>query len=192
MNRACFIDRDGVINKLVDRGNGEFTSPHCLEEVTYYPMVDEAITTLRQLGFKLLVVTNQPGIAYGHMSIYECVRICDAMKFKLRLDEVYPCIFPTTLTDVDIEYKPGSGAIKKLIKKWDIDLTAGNYMIGDRHKDVIAGYRANLTTIYANEKLYEPLLSFEHIQPNYHVKNLWEAAKIIEKLEYERNSLNSK
>jgi len=185
MNKAVFLDRDGVINKLVDRGNGEFTSPHRLEEVEYYPKVDEAITILRELGFKLLCVTNQPGIAYGNMSIYDCVRICDSIKFRLRLDEVYPCIFPTAFVDMpDHDYKPGCGAIKKLIKKWNIGAT-GNFTIGDRWKDIVAGYRAGVfPTIYVNEKAYHcPDSRFDHIYPSFQVSSLYAAADLIKRIE---------
>jgi D-glycero-D-manno-heptose 1,7-bisphosphate phosphatase len=188
MNRAIFLDRDGTINKLVRRKTGEFTSPHLLEELEYLPRVQEAIANMRELGYKILIVTNQPAVCYGDMSVFECVRICNAVKAWVRADDIYPCLFPiySAQTTDDIwkkwEYKPGAGAILKLMEKWNID-AAQSYMIGDRWKDIVAGRRAGLTTIYVGPHPYESDLLHEHVKPSFQRKDLWEASELLEALE---------
>lgn len=176
-NRAVFLDRDGVINELVLREDGRLTSPHILEELVYKPKVQEAAKKLRQLGFKLLVVTNQPGIYNGDMELNELVRINTAIKYWLHIDEIYSCIFPER-----IEYKPGCGAFLKLIKKYDIN-PFHSFCIGDRWKDIVAGQRAKLSTIYVSDQPYEcPNSNYAHIKPAYKALDLWEAAGIIEEI----------
>lgn len=190
MNRACFLDRDGTINHLVLRADGRRTSPHCVEEIKFLPKVQEAVAKIRELGYKILIVTNQPGVAYEDMSVFDCVNICEAVKVWVRADEIYPCLFPTytgQMADViwkDWDYKPGAGAIFKLMEKWNIDPTQ-SFMVGDRWKDIVAGWRAGLTTIYVGPQPYESNIIEPFVKPSFERKDLWEAAELIEKIEEE-------
>lgn len=185
MNKAVFLDRDGVINELVKRPEGHYTSPHKLEEVRYKPLAQEAVTKLRQLGYKVLIVTNQPGIYYGDMTVFDMARICFAIKCWVGADDIYPAIFPNRHhidDDEQQDYKPGRGGITRLAKKWDIDMTK-SYLIGDRWKDIVPGVYSGLTTIYVNTVPYKAPLDFETLLPDYMATTLWEAAELIGGLE---------
>ena len=64
MNRAVFLDRDGVINRAVVRCGRPYP-PSSIGELAFLPRVDEAIIALQQAGFRIIVVTNQPDVATG-------------------------------------------------------------------------------------------------------------------------------
>ena len=70
MSKAVFLDRDGVINEIVFHEDVEvLDSPFNIQQVRILEGVFAAITTFNQLGYKVLVVTNQPGAAKGKMSL---------------------------------------------------------------------------------------------------------------------------
>jgi D-glycero-D-manno-heptose 1,7-bisphosphate phosphatase len=183
-NKAVFLDRDGVINELVKRPEGHYTSPHKLEEVRYKPLAQEAVARLRKLGYKVLIVTNQPGIYYGDMTVFDMARICFAIKCWVGADDIYPAIFPMRANvygNDNNDYKPASGGILNLIKKWDVDVKK-SFMVGDRWKDIVPGARAGLTTIYVNNKPYESPYEFRTLLPDYTATSIWEAAELIDGL----------
>src|SRR5271167_3914076 len=93
-NKAVILDRDGVINELVCREGGYVTSPHKLEELVYMPGVKEAVDKIRKLNYRIFIVTNQPAIYYGDMELNDLVCINNAIKYWLRIDEIYSAIFP--------------------------------------------------------------------------------------------------
>ena len=67
MSKAVFLDRDGVLNRVIMR-DGKVCSPRILEEFEWEDGVHEAISALKGRGFSLIVVTNQPDIARRKMS----------------------------------------------------------------------------------------------------------------------------
>ena len=71
MNRAVFFDRDGVINPLIERPNGSLTSPWNINEMEIYSSVPYNMSRLKDFGFLIFIVTNQPGIADGDMTSNE-------------------------------------------------------------------------------------------------------------------------
>jgi len=194
MDKACFFDRDGVINELVWRKGGYATSPHKLEELVYMPKAPESVQAIRKLGYKTFIVTNQPGLYYGDMELNDLVRINNAIKYALRIDDVYAALFPFRNDDLHPElhpvqkanlqdYKPASGGILKLIEKYNID-PAQSFMVGDRWKDIVAGHNAGLTTIYCNVCDYQCdscVESYKAIKPDGWVKNIAEVAEVLTK-----------
>jgi len=64
MPRAVFLDRDGVINRAIVRQRRPYP-PSTPAELEVLPGVDRALTALKQAGFLLIVVTNQPDVARG-------------------------------------------------------------------------------------------------------------------------------
>jgi histidinol phosphatase-like enzyme len=70
MSKAVFLDRDGVINEIFFHEDVKvLDSPFNIQQLRILEGVFQAITTFNQLGFKVLVVTNQPGAAKGKMSL---------------------------------------------------------------------------------------------------------------------------
>ena len=66
MDRAVFLDRDGVLNELkYNERELLWDSPYTLDDFHWLPGVPDAIRQLNQLGLKTIVVSNQPGVAKG-------------------------------------------------------------------------------------------------------------------------------
>jgi D-glycero-D-manno-heptose 1,7-bisphosphate phosphatase len=172
MNKAVIFDRDGVINELVRHGN-QFTAPYNLSELRYLPKVIDAVNIIKNLGFLTFIATNQP-----NLSLCQISAINNSIKRKLGIDEVYAAV-----DQKSNDYKPGTGLFEKIIDKHKIDISK-SYLIGDRWKDIIPGYKTGFTTIYIGEKYYSPP-QYEYIQPNYTCPSAYQAALLIEHLSHD-------
>lgn len=144
MNRAAFLDRDGVINRKAP-GDGYVA---CWEEMQLLPGVIEAIALLNRAGFLVIVVTNQRCVAKGLVTTAELDVIHERMRDALAragatLDGVYYC--PHELQPPCTCRKPRPGMLLEAARAHDIDLTA-SWMIGDTDKDVEAGRSAGCKT----------------------------------------------
>lgn len=144
LHKAVFLDRDGVINQAVVK-NGKPFPPSSLAEVKIIDGVVEALVSLRQAGFLLIVVTNQPDIARGSIAHAAVEEINNFLKKKLLLDDVFMCAHDDK-DQCDCR-KPLPGLLLQAAKKYDIDLKR-SFMVGDRWKDVEAGRRAGCKTVW--------------------------------------------
>ena len=67
--KTIFLDRDGVVNELIYyEEQGIIDSPFTAEQFRLLPFVGEAIKNFHDMGYKVILVSNQPGIAKGNMS----------------------------------------------------------------------------------------------------------------------------
>jgi len=153
MRRAVFLDRDGVLNRVILR-NGRPFAPTSLEEFEIEPEAVTALPTLRAAGLMLIVVTNQPDVGRGRVDR----DVVDAMHQRLRaalpLDDIRVC------WDVDGPandcYKPKPGLLQDAAREHAIDL-AQSFMVGDRWRDVGAGRAAGCFTVFIDRAYAEPL-----------------------------------
>src|SRR4030042_4995167 len=90
MEKAVFLDRDGVINYLVERDGGLF-SPRCFSEFRIKPDARTAINIAKKLGYFCIVVSNQPDITRGKMCIDELNKMDELMLQELKLDGIIYC-----------------------------------------------------------------------------------------------------
>jgi histidinol-phosphate phosphatase family protein len=142
-NRAVFIDRDGTIARDV---------PYCSrpEDFEMFAGVPEAIRTLNRNGFKVVVITNQSGVARGYFTEETLGRIHDKMLADLqregaRIDGIYYCPHHP---DENCECrKPGTALLRLAGRDLDIDM-GRSYMIGDMVQDIEAGRAAGCRTIF--------------------------------------------
>ena len=175
---GVFLDRDGVLNWSPVGSDGVPRPPANADEVEVLPRVAEALAKLRALGFRLVVVTNQPDIARGSTAP-EIVRAINArLAKKLGLSDFRVC--PHDDADGCEGRKPKPGLLLAAAVEHGID-TARSYMVGDRWRDIEAGRRAGCTTILVDSGHAEPLLS----EPDHRVRSLWEASEWIEERERE-------
>jgi D-glycero-D-manno-heptose 1,7-bisphosphate phosphatase len=143
MNKAVFLDRDGVIN--VEHG---FTFE--LERFTILPDLFEMLKWFREKGFMLIVVSNQSGVAKGlykqdHVEMLHR-HLNEELKSRgLFFDEIYYCIHHPDISKC-ICRKPDSLFIEKALARFDID-PAKSYFIGDKDRDVEAGEKAGVKGI---------------------------------------------
>lgn len=169
--RAVFLDRDGVINRAYVR-KGRPYPPAGLAEIEVLPGVAQALTELREAGFMLIVVTNQPDVARGNTSREVVEEINNYLAERLAIDEFRVCFHDNS--DACECRKPLPGALLAAAKIHDIDLVQ-SYMIGDRCRDTEAGQKAGCKTIFID-------YGYAEKQPesvDYRVKSLLEAAQII-------------
>jgi D-glycero-D-manno-heptose 1,7-bisphosphate phosphatase len=143
MKRAIFLDRDGVINKLIIR-EGKAQAPYVLEEFSLYPGVEEALKIIKDSGYLAIIVTNQPDVARGWVK-KESVELINAkIQELLPIDEIKIC-FHINSDNCDCR-KPRPGMLLEAGRDWDIDFKA-SFMVGDRYGDVSAGAQAGCKTI---------------------------------------------
>lgn len=142
-NAAVFLDRDGVLNRSIDRG-GVPSPPRTVEEFELLPGVHGAVQQLRSSGFKLVVVTNQPDIARGVSTVAAVDAINDELRRALAIDDVLVC--PHDDGDDCPCRKPKPGMLLEATERYDVDL-ARSFMVGDRWRDVAAGKAAGCRTV---------------------------------------------
>jgi D-glycero-D-manno-heptose 1,7-bisphosphate phosphatase len=143
---AVFIDRDGVLNE-VELRDGKPHPPAGVEKLRLLPGVIEACYRLRQLGFALVVVTNQPDIARGTQTRDEVDRMHDALRARLPLDDIVVCAHDD---DDDCPCrKPRPGMILDAATRLDLDL-AESVCVGDRWRDIESAKRAGVMAIFVD------------------------------------------
>ena len=174
MVKAVFLDRDGTINELVHgRDNPKHVCPWYFSEFNYIDGVEEAIKGLRSLGFSLHVVTNQPDVDDGYTTEDTMDVIHQTIKKELNVDTIQ-----AARTRGTEEYKPNPGMLNKIIKEWHVTKER-SWMIGDTWRDVVAGNRAGVKTIYLGD-IYSAPSEWLHIKPDFYAKNLLEAVNVIQ------------
>ena len=145
--RAVFLDRDGVINQTIFR-MGKPRAPYTLEEFSFLPGVPEAVTILREAGFELVVVTNQPDVARGWVSRESVDLVNNYVTENLGIPDIRACFH--TEKDLCECRKPRPGMLTAAAREHDIDLSQ-SFMVGDRSSDVEAGRNAGCKTILISE-----------------------------------------
>lgn len=189
--RAIFMDRDGVINRMVYNPEyGTVDSPANPNELKLFPGVGEAIAEINQLGFMVVVVSNQPGIAKRKFS----PALLEAMTNKMisvveagggRIDAIYYCLHhpQAALSEYRVACncrKPKPGLLLRAAQELGIDL-AESYMVGDGVTDVLAGQAAGVHTVFVSSRkcyVYDALAE-HNVWPDCMVGDLSEAARVI-------------
>ncbi len=144
MRRAVFLDRDGVINANLER-DGRPVAPRTLEDFRILPGVEDAVRRLKERGFLVIVVTNQPDVANGLTERSTVDAMHDVIRARLAVDDIRVC-FHNDAANCDCR-KPKPGLILAAAAAYAIDL-ARSYVVGDRWRDVTAGRAAGCCTIF--------------------------------------------
>lgn len=171
MRPAVFLDRDGVIIRAILRDEKPYP-PASSEELEILPGVPEALIALKDAGYWLVVVTNQPDVARGTTSRELVESMNDWLKSKLPLDAVLTC-FHDRVDQCDCR-KPKPGLLFTAARDFGINLPA-SFMVGDRWRDVVAGQKAGCRTFFID-------YGYDEKQPesyDFRVESLLEAVKII-------------
>lgn len=184
LNRCVFLDRDGTINEEVNY----------LSQPNQLRLIDgaaEAVKSLNQAGFKVVVVTNQAGVARGYFSEQAVDEIHGALKKILRekgaqIDAVYYCPHHPTAGvgayKIDCHCrKPKAGMLERAANELRLDL-ARSFVVGDKISDLEAGYAVRCRNIlvrtgYGLES--EKEFSGYAWQPEFVADNLLDAARWI-------------
>lgn len=187
MKKAVFLDRDGVLNKLVlNPMSGEFEPPHTPEDLVLYPYVLESLRFLLNAGFILFLISNQPDYAKGKTTLDSLKavheKLDDILKSAgIRFTEYYYCyhhpngIVPDYSFPCDCR-KPKPYFHLKSARNYGVDLK-NSWMIGDRDSDIECGKSAGTRTILIEEPHSSG--SRGSSNPDFTSANLKDAVKII-------------
>lgn len=140
---AVFLDRDGVVNRIVPRA-GRPGSPRRMDELVIEEAAGVAVSRLRAAGFATFIVTNQPDISRGLLSAAELDAMMAEIQRRVEVDDVRVCVHDDA--DECACRKPKPGMLLELAERWDIDLSA-SYLIGDTWKDMEASLVAGCSGI---------------------------------------------
>jgi histidinol-phosphate phosphatase family protein len=179
---AVFLDRDGVIN--IER-----SFIHSPGEMELYPFTARAVRKINESEYKAIVVTNQSVIARNLCTIEELNNVHKKMETDLgnkgaKIDALYYCPhhpdkgYPEERSEYKIDCmcrKPKPGMLLNAAEDYNIELTR-SYMIGDSHRDILAGKNAGCITVgvmtgYGLKKT--------PVRPDYFFTNLEEAVSFI-------------
>ena len=138
--KSIFLDRDGVINK-------EIGYLHKIEDFKFINGVFEACQHYEQLGYKIVIVTNQSGISRGHYSEDDFRNITDWMitqfnKNNIQILDTFHCPH-SPISKCDCR-KPKPGMLLEAKKKYNINMLE-SWMIGDKETDIEAANLAGIT-----------------------------------------------
>lgn len=148
--KCVFLDRDGVINR--DR----FNYAYQLEHFEILPGVPAALRRLKQAGYRLVIVTNQSGIAKGIYSRAQ-MQVCHDftnMTTGHSIDAIYyaPC-HPSV--SESLTRKPSSLMFERAIARFNVD-PVRSWMIGDKERDLLPAQQLNIPGILIDETLPRP------------------------------------
>lgn len=145
MNKAVFLDRDGILNEEI--GDYVWT----LDQFKIVEGVIEILKKLKEVGYKLIVITNQGGIAKGRYGHDDVKKMHDYFQEQSGhvIDEFYyssshPSI-PASLLDPMIR-KPSPMMFEKAMTDHNID-PIQSWMIGDKERDLIPAKQLGIKTI---------------------------------------------
>ncbi|MCP4130489.1 MAG: HAD family hydrolase [bacterium] len=182
MNKAIFFDKDGVIN--IDRGVEQN-----LNSLELFPESGSTIAYLKNIGYEIFVITNQPVVARGMITEDELIKKFDLLEKMLleqnkdaKIKKIYYCPHHPNANLKEYRAncdcrKPKPGMILTASRAYDIDLSK-SYMIGDRMSDIIAGHLAGCKTVHCltgmhTEKMIESNLQIDKkIEPHYTIEDI--------------------
>ena len=146
---ALFLDRDGVINV-------EKNYLHKIEDFEFIDGIFELCSKYQRLGYKIIVVTNQSGIARDYYSEEDFERLTAWMvqAFKAKgivIDGVYHCPHHPDISGTCSCRKPEPGMLLDAAREHAIDLAA-SLLVGDSERDIIAAHRVGVKESYLYSK----------------------------------------
>ena len=171
VQKAVFLDRDGVLNRAIVR-NGRPYPPKDVTELEILPGVETACHALRTAGYLLIVVTNQPDVTRGKTTRDVVAAMNKILSDGLPVRDIRVCYHDDS--DHCSCRKPKPGLLLDAAGQWHIDLSA-SFMVGDRWKDIEAGASAGCKTIFINNNYSER----KPDRPDYCANSFAEAANWI-------------
>ncbi len=139
MNKAVFLDRDGVINKKVPEKDFVKNA----DEIVYLPRVSHIIKMIKEKGYLAIIISNQSGINRGIIKKEGIEKIDAKLKKDLGIDGIYYC--PHLPEENCPCRKPKTGLIDMAVKDFNINIK-NSMLIGDNQFDIDAGKAAGCKT----------------------------------------------
>lgn len=190
-NKVIFLDRDGVINKMVyQKEEGIIDTPFSGSQFELVEFVPKAISQLRTAGYKIIIISNQPGIAKGYYTKKTSEIIRKKMhslleKNEAKIDDEFYCFHHPHAKNLHYKKKcncrkPNIGLIKKASKIHNIDIKH-SYFIGDGIVDLEAATKAGCKSIFIGNinSTLSNILKTKNLKPIYIAHDLLEAVGYI-------------
>jgi D-glycero-D-manno-heptose 1,7-bisphosphate phosphatase len=187
MNKAVFLDRDGVINELIfNEKTGEFEPPHLAEELKLYDFSIKALKKISEKGFKLFLISNQPDYAKGKADLENIQAVHEELHnilifHGIVFEKYFYCyhhpegIHPGYAKECDCR-KPKPFFILNAINEFNLD-KKNIWIVGDRDTDILCGLNAGIKTILIKNKLSANYQG--RVKPDFTANDLKEASDII-------------
>ena len=166
---AVFLDRDGTINY-------DYGYIYKFSQFRFKPYVVKGLKYLSKKGYLIFIVTNQAGIAKGRFKVSDLLKLHKKLKIYLKkknilINDIEFCPYhPKGIIKnykKDSGYrKPGNLMIKKILKKWNVELKK-SFMLGDRKSDKLAAQKSNIYYEYVGKNFYEQVKKIEKKINNY-------------------------
>ncbi|MBN2028963.1 HAD-IIIA family hydrolase [bacterium] len=177
---AVFLDRDGTINE-------EIGYLHDPKKFKLLPNVIEGIKRFQDMGYRLVIISNQPGIGLGYYPEEDFYRVNRVMmkafsEAGISIDKIYYC--PHSQSEGCNCRKPGQLFIKRAQQELNVDLTHSMF-IGDKTTDMETGRRAGMRTVLVQSGFNGEDEEYPG-EPDYRAKDLLDAANWV--LQLERSS----
>lgn len=191
---AVFVDRDGVINEIVwNEDIEQLDSPLSVDRFEFIDGAVEGLKLLKEKGYYVFVVTNQPAAAKGKTTLKKLYDINTYMISRLQnegvdIDDIFMCPHYTKELPLTKEKflikncdcrKPKPGLILRALRKYSIDMTR-SYMVGDSCTDVKAGSEVGLKTVFIGDLKCDLCKKLGEYNPTYIAKDLLDFANSIE------------
>jgi len=175
---ALFLDRDGVLNE-------EISYISRVENLNIFPYVPSCVKRFHELGYLVIVISNQSGIARGIIEEEILLEINNRLQMETGVDAIYYC--PHHPNGIIKKYaiqcecrKPGIGMIERACKDYEIDLNK-SYMVGDRASDINTGIKCGIKTVLL-ESGYGSANLEENVEADYVMSDLRDVVKKLEEL----------
>jgi D-glycero-D-manno-heptose 1,7-bisphosphate phosphatase len=187
LSKAIFLDRDGVINEMVFvKDHGFVDSPSKPKQFKIINGVATAIKIAKKHGYKVIIISNQPGIAKGYYTkkIFDAIRKkmhSELLRSNVTIDDEFYCLHHPNAKLMEYRKKcscrkPGIELIKKATKMYDINLKK-SYFIGDGLVDVQAAKKAGCKSIFVGNisSTITELFNEKGVWPDHISNNLLDA-----------------
>ena len=196
--KAIFLDRDGVINELIfypEEGTAD--SPNKVEQFRVNKRVGEALREFKKLGFLLIIISNQPGIAKGKYDTDEFEKIQHKMEKELEpyaiLDKQYYCLHhPEAKVNkyrkkCDCR-KPNTKLVFDAKDEFNINLDE-SFIIGDGTVDMELAKNVTCRSIFIGNinSTTSKIFKEKNIEPNYIAHSLFEAMIYVRNQLFQKN-----
>lgn len=141
MNKALFLDRDGVVNV-------EKNYLHKIEEFELMEGIIDVCRTYQDQGYLILIVTNQSGISRGYYTEEDFAHLSQWMieyfkTFGITITRIYHCPHHESIDGLCECRKPEPGMFLEARKEYDLDMEH-SVMIGDNERDIEASLKAGV------------------------------------------------
>jgi len=194
-DRAVFLDRDGVLNDLeYNPDEGRIGSPLSAKQLRVHPYAGESVRKIKGLGFKAILVSNQPGVAKRQLAYSEFENMNAIVRGELAraggpLDAEYYCLHhPDALVkkyrvDCDCR-KPKPGLLLRAARENDVDL-GRSFFVGDALDDVKAGKAAGCKTILLGHvtTFLTRMMEEEDAEPDYMLASLKQVPGLLARID---------